>query len=369
MRVAVLTPWSTTDKRSWSGVIPLMVEALSARADLRVIETGRMQDSLVDRGLMKALGLVSQRSYLAGHALATSRKKSSATRTLVMESGADVVLAIAASQEIAASRLQVPVVQVTDATFEAMRNYYPLFENLHPVSSWQARHMARLAHARTSAFAVASAWAKESLVNDYSTDPAKCVVVPFGPAVRPDEPPAKRGNGKLRVLLVASDWFRKGGDLAVAAVDRARRNHPAISLTVVGDAPTLPPWVARFGVANQQDMPALYAGHDVLIELARANAGGVTITDAHAFGLPVIATDTGGVASIVSDGSTGLLVPPTGDVSAAAAQAISFMHDDRRRLQMSELAFARYRDTLNWDHWAEEVLDVCRMAARETGTG
>ncbi len=66
-------------------------------------------------------------------------------------------------------------------------------------------------------------------------------------------------------------------------------------------------------------MADLYAAHDVLLEPARANAGGVTLTDATASGLPVVATRTGGVPSIVDDGVTGFLVDADDPVREAVA--------------------------------------------------
>ncbi len=56
------------------------------------------------------------------------------------------------------------------------------------------------------------------------------------------------------------------------------------------------------------DMPAVYAGLDI-VALSSLNEGTpMTLLEAMAAGKPVVATDVGGVRDIVEDGVNGLLV-------------------------------------------------------------
>lgn len=364
MRIAFLTPWRIRDPQSWSGVVCRMNQALEVRAEIIPIETHGLRASLLDRAWMKTFSRLSQKRYLSGHSLAGGFSRRKRVEDLVRRSGADVVLAVAASQDIAMARFSCPVVQVTDATFQAMIGYYPLFSELQSVLRWQGARLAKLATSNTEAFAVASGWAKDSLVRHYGVPEARCAVVPFGPSCEPEEQPQPVERSALRILVVCSDWNRKGGDLAVSAVEVLREQCPDSALTVVGDAPALPEWVTCLGRVPRSNMPELYRTHDVLLELATANAGGVTLTDAHAFGLPTIATDTGGVGSIVDRGVTGLLVDPDGDVVAEAAAALRALYDRAYRTGMARAAYQRHLDLLNWDTWASDVLEVCRQSQR-----
>lgn len=336
-----------------------MYRALESHADVVAVETGNIRMSRIDRGIMATLGRVSNRQYLSGHALATSIKRGNAVTELVRRAEADVVLCVAASQDIAFAQLNQPVVQVTDATFKSMRGYYPLFSSLHPLSLWQGAYMSRRSQAKTAGFSVASDWAKNAL-EESGARPETCRVIPFGPAMQPPLALKRRGRAGLRVLVVASDWQRKGGDFAVAAVASVRERHPATSLTVVGNAPELPGWVTNLGRVAKGGMPKIYTEHDVLLELAEANAGGVTLTDAHAFGLPVIATNTGGVSSIVADGVSGILIDGDKDPILQVSMALEALNGNHLHQEMVTGANERHRSLLNWDTWALETLRLCQ---------
>ncbi|MDQ4488832.1 glycosyltransferase family 4 protein [Sinomonas sp. ASV486] len=364
MRVLFVTPWSVHDPAAWSGVIPKMYAALASRVTVDALETSRAGDAWADRAAARIIGSFSSRAYLVGHALATSRRRGRYVERELRNRPADVVLAVAASQDIALLKAPVPVVQITDATFAAMSGFYPQFDNLHRLSAVQGRIMSGKAQRRTAAFGVASDWARQSLIDEYGVHPDTCRVLPFGPAVDGPSPLARvTGNGTLRILVVSSDWQRKGGEHAVEAVGRLRAKGVDVSLTVVGNAPPLPPWITALGRIERDKMPAVYDSHDVLLELATANAGGVTMTDAHAFGLPVVATNSGGTASIVSHGETGLLIEPGTAMVDRAADALASFADPMVRAGHSTRAAGRHATVLNWDVWAEGVLDLCRTAA------
>jgi glycosyltransferase involved in cell wall biosynthesis len=161
----------------------------------------------------------------------------------------------------------------------------------------------------------------------------------------------------LRALLVSSNWERKGGAQALAAVELARDRGLDVSLTVVGDHPRLPEWVRSQGRVSSDSMPEIYASHDVLLELATANAAGVTLTDAAHAGLPVIATRVGGVSTIVVDGVTGILVEPSPALAVEqAATALYRVADARERTRMAGEARKHAKKALDWSLWARQVL-------------
>jgi glycosyltransferase involved in cell wall biosynthesis len=58
-----------------------------------------------------------------------------------------------------------------------------------------------------------------------------------------------------------------------------------------------------------------------------------------ATGVPVVATDVGGVRDIVRDGDTGLLVPPE-DPGALAEALVRILHDDELADRLRANAFA-----------------------------
>jgi glycosyltransferase involved in cell wall biosynthesis len=365
MRVGVVSPWRLDDPAAWSGIVRPMYEALAAATDVVPIHLDDSRHHVLDRAATRLLGAVG-RGYLPGHALATSRSQAPAAEEAVRSAGVDVVLSVAASTPLAFAHLDVPVVEVSDATFGLITGYYPMFTGLHAASRRQGEVLARRTAHRAAGFLMASQWAAASLRERYGVDPARIRVAPFGPSVTADRPPAGPRPGEdLRVLFVGTDWVRKGGDAAVAAVALARESGLGCELTVVGDGAEVPHGVRRLGRVPRERMPALYAGHDVLLETARANAGGVTLTDATASGLPVVATRTGGVPSIVDDGVTGILVDPT-RVVPGAAESLRRLADGDVWRAFSDAAVRRGRDVLSWNRWAETATELCAevVAAR-----
>lgn len=93
------------------------------------------------------------------------------------------------------------------------------------------------------------------------------------------------------------------------------------------------------------ELPALYAASDIYVWPAVNEAFGMSILEAQASGLPVVAGSTPGVASIVADGITGKLVP-VGDVRALT-HAVDELLD---RPNMRVLMAAAARDKARQDH-------------------
>jgi glycosyltransferase involved in cell wall biosynthesis len=74
------------------------------------------------------------------------------------------------------------------------------------------------------------------------------------------------------------------------------------------------------------DMPALYAGLDLVLLTSDNEGMPTSIIEAMAAGKPVVATDVGGVRSLVADGETGFLVPPR-DPDALASACLRLLGD------------------------------------------
>ncbi|MFZ2803600.1 MAG: glycosyltransferase family 4 protein [Patescibacteria group bacterium] len=100
---------------------------------------------------------------------------------------------------------------------------------------------------------------------------------------------------------------------------------------------------AKFlGRVDAADLPDAYRMADVLAfpSISGAEAFGLVALEAQACGIPVVASQLPGVRTVVEDGVTGLLVPPT-DAEALASALRSILSDDVRRAQMGETARTR----------------------------
>lgn len=67
------------------------------------------------------------------------------------------------------------------------------------------------------------------------------------------------------------------------------------------------------------DVAALLPNHDIFIMCSRTESGPMVLLEAMACGLPPVATDVGFVREVVTDGESGLIVPPNNSPALAAA--------------------------------------------------
>ena len=118
--------------------------------------------------------------------------------------------------------------------------------------------------------------------------------------------------------------------------------------------------VHYLGELAPQDLPALYAACDLYVWPAINEAWGMTLLEAQAAGLPVVAGRTGGVPNVVDDGKTGLL-PKIGDAKAFAAAVAQLLDDAERRQAMGEAAMGWVKGR----HDIAAVRDVVDTALQE----
>ncbi len=148
--------------------------------------------------------------------------------------------------------------------------------------------------------------------------------------------PLSGGRTPLRILCVGRLVEKKGFSYAVEAVRRLRRHGVAAELTIVGDGEqraalenavgsgTLARNVRFAGWCDADTVRRMYYEHDVLVAPSATDANGdqegipVTLMEAMASGLPVVATWHSAIPELVQHGVAGLLVPERDADSLAA---------------------------------------------------
>jgi glycosyltransferase involved in cell wall biosynthesis len=119
--------------------------------------------------------------------------------------------------------------------------------------------------------------------------------------------------------------------------------------------------VTLAGALTGADLAAAYANADLLVLPSRHETYGIVASEALARGVPVLATDVGGVREslgVAGEGAVpGLLVPP--DEPAAMAAALrDWLSSEEQRTRLRHLAAERRSTLEGWDVAAAAVEDV-----------
>ncbi len=179
--------------------------------------------------------------------------------------------------------------------------------------------------------------------------PGKIQVIPDGiefPARLPDgsERNARRtqwklGAGDFAIGHVGAFTPEKGQEVAIRGVQLLAGRFPHITLLLAGEGPLRPALERRYRGKNSdirflgfvEDLAGFLSGLDLFVMPSREEGLGSSALIAMSFGLPVIASRTGGLKEIIEDGKTGWLAEMGSP--AALAQAIEATLFDKDRLR------------------------------------
>ena len=104
----------------------------------------------------------------------------------------------------------------------------------------------------------------------------------------------------------------------------------------------------------RDDMPDVYFASDVVAVTSDNEGTAVSAIEAHAAGLAVVSTRVGGMASIVTQGETGLLVEPE-DEAALAAALEEVLQDDALRRRLGRNGADRVRSDFTLERLIADV--------------
>jgi glycosyltransferase involved in cell wall biosynthesis len=158
-------------------------------------------------------------------------------------------------------------------------------------------------------------------------------------------------------VLFAGRLSREKGILELIEAARGLR------LVVAGDGPLRARVPGALGFVSRERLEELYARAAVVACPSLREGFGLVCAEAMAHGRAVVASAVGGLLDLVTDGQTGVLVPP-GDVAAlrAALGRLLADRDERRRLGLA--ARASVEAELSWDR----VIDLT-LSAYEDARG
>ncbi|MFP5245137.1 MAG: glycosyltransferase family 4 protein [Thermoanaerobaculia bacterium] len=160
-----------------------------------------------------------------------------------------------------------------------------------------------------------------------------------------------------RFLYVGRLSVEKGIHVLLDAWPQVTAN---ASLTILGSGPIAIPSLPNIHLATPQPrntLATVYANHTALIAPSLSETFPLAILEALACGLPIIATNTGGIPSIVTHEHNGLLVPPN-DSRALAAAIDRLANDAELRQRLASNARASVLPKYSWEAVGARLAEI-----------
>jgi glycosyltransferase involved in cell wall biosynthesis len=127
------------------------------------------------------------------------------------------------------------------------------------------------------------------------------------------------------------------------------------------------------GPCTGRELDHAYAAADLLVLASRAETYGMVVTEALARGLPIVATDVGGVTEAAGHGENGTrpgLLIPAGDPAALGTALRAWLEDVELRDRLRLAARERRARLRPWAATASAVADILAgVASAETAAG
>ena len=223
----------------------------------------------------------------------------------------------------------------------------------------------------TDALVAVSDEVRDDLVRLHIARAEKFAVIPYGFDLdaRVGAPPGTRARVRTELGL-AEDAFVIGWAGRLTAIKRpldlirVTAGVPEATLVLVGDGedrPAVEALARELGITDRvrflgyrDDLGALYSAFDVFL-LTSANEGApVVVIEALAAGVPVVATDAGGTASVVDADETGLLAP-VGAVAELQTEITRLQQNNELRTSMGELGARRMRERFSVERMVDDT--------------
>lgn len=216
------------------------------------------------------------------------------------------------------------------------------------------------------------------LIESLAVPEHRVVTIPCGIVPLPSLPRRRGASAHGPVLLSVGRLVpRKGHRVLIAAFAMVREHYQNARLRIVGDGPCredLRHAAQDAGVSDAVEFCGtvyptgrMLASADVFVFPSLAEPQGLSILEAYAAGVPVVASRTGGIPEMLDDGIDGLLAMP-GDARDLAQATLRMLDDGWLRARCVASAAQRLQE-FGLDGIRDAYIDVYRRVVRQVWPG
>lgn len=371
MKLAVVAAAEPLDIHTWSGTPFFMTKTLKERfPDLITV-------TLPTPAWFSRAGRLAMKASAGYLDIAWSPKlgkfsaKQIARRLKV--AGVDVAISIANSPVTAFLADQIPTIHVSDATVPLMKDYYDEFARLPNIVAANAFRLDSMSVLRSRACLYPTEWAARSAIKDYGAEESRVHAVSWGANIDGHNVYSRSDHHVCNLVFIGIDWERKGGTIAVEAAMRLAASGLPTKLHIIGSRPSLPisdsivvhGFIDKRTDQGRAEFDRIMREASFLFVPTRQECFGIVFPEANSYGVPVIATQTGGVPDVVHEGVNGHLLPLESPAQAYADLIRSIWLDRSRYEKLRASSRTRYENALNWNSWLKAVVPVIEYARNE----
>ena len=215
-------------------------------------------------------------------------------------------------------------------------------------------------------FVVANSQAAADRLRLEKVEEEKIVLIPNG--IDLARFPARQYSGSpTRVAVVACLREEKRIDVLISAIPQIIANRPDTRFIIAGEGTCREPLVTlarELGVldkidflGHREDVSAVLSDADIFVLPSRSEAFPNAIMEAMAAGLPVVASNVGGIPELVEDGRTGHLVQP-GDAAGLADSVIALLERPQQLEEFGRAARRKVEESYSFDRMVGQFEDL-----------
>lgn len=235
--------------------------------------------------------------------------------------------------------------------------FHIFYANLAP---WLQKFIA-FSFSQGDRFVVLSESWKKFHTTNLDLDPEK-VKVMYNPVLVPPEVPVRNASVPIRIVFLGNIGKRKGAfDLiqAFASLPEQEKDNSLLIMAGDGEVKAAKELVNSLGLSERIIFPGwigtkerdLLLGKADIFVLPSYNEGlPLSMLEAMAWQLPVVVTPVGGIAEVVDDGESGLLVEP-GNVQQLSEAIKSLIKDEDLRLKIATKGRERMKSLDINNYW------------------
>lgn len=268
-----------------------------------------------------------------------------------------------------------PKIMWSDATFQNIMNYYNDYKNLDISQIKEFESIEKKVLNTADYVYLTSAWATEMAINHYNINKEKVFEIPFGANLLDDvdidnEDLVSKSNNLeiLNLLFIGKNWERKGGEKLLNLSTKLKENNINFKLNIIGCSPIIPESlqdnIKSYGLLDKRKSDENKLFNEILkqshffIMPSKAEAFGHVYCEANAYGIPAIATKTGGVPSVIIDGINGFTYDEENFVNEAFLFLTNIRNEKEEYLNLCHSSRERYLEHLNWNSSIKKILQI-----------